>query len=84
MQSKRFIAIGALSGILAGILLSLVFPNLLMFGAEYRSASNTQLGLPDYTSTSGSILNSLIVFPMLLGILGGIFGLITFKLKQLK
>lgn len=84
MQVKRFIATGALLGILIGAIISFVFPTLLTSGAEFNRSSNTQLGLPDYSPKSGSILNSVMVFPMFLGIVGGAVGLIAYKLWRLK
>lgn len=80
MKSKRFLAIGALAGILIGVLISFLFPDLLKYSAEFNNSSRVAQGLPDYSPKSGSIFNSLMVMPMFLGILGGVLGLVLFKL----
>jgi hypothetical protein len=84
MSVKRFIAIGALLGVFVGVIITFLFPSLLIFGAQFNSASNAQLGLPNYFPKSGSILNSLMVAPMFLGIVGSVLGFIIYKLKRSK
>jgi len=77
MKTKRFIAIGGLIGILLGIIVSFIVPDLLLFGVQYNSLSNYRLGLPVYTPKGGSILNSLMVIPLLFGLVGGFLGYIA-------
>ncbi len=83
-MQKRFGSLGMFVGLFLGILLSFIFPDLLLLGAQYKKATNIQLGLPnDYNPKSGSFLNSLMVLPLFIGIAGGIIGLAIFKVTHL-
>ena len=75
---SRFIGIGSLVGIIAGIIASLLFPELLVLGFDFNQEFYLQIGLP-FNEVRGSATNIVFVVPVFMGIIGGIAGIVLYK-----
>jgi hypothetical protein len=84
-MKTKFIVTGALLGAIVGLLLSLLFPSLLSTGLDFNQKFNSQIGIPanSFSLKGGSVLNIIMVIPLFFGLIGGLFGYITFVLKSL-
>lgn len=85
-RQLKFFATGALSGILVGILLSFFYPGLLNAGLDFNRLFNESLGYPSayYSATGGLVARSLTFLPTVVGLLGGLIGIVIFKLISRK
>ncbi|MCL4418519.1 hypothetical protein M1146_00270 [Patescibacteria group bacterium] len=82
-MQRRFVASGALVGLILGIIASLLFPNLLTLGLDFNRSFNQATGYPrDFHSEKGSVFNSLLFAPILFGLIGGLLGFTIYKLKS--
>lgn len=72
-----------LAGLVLGIILDFVFPQLLDFEFESEVALKQKFGTPIYPPTikSGSIFAVGGLAPVLCAMLGGVVGLIAYKIK---
>lgn len=78
-------ATGFLIGILIGLLLQFASPIFFREELVFNIALRQNLGLPtDYPLASGSILGVGFLLALLLGLIGGIIGMLFFKVKQQK
>lgn len=81
---RRYIAVGAIIGIMAGLILPIMFPQFLYLDIIYKVLFNRQLGYPPdyYSPQSGGILTGEGIFVVFFGIVGALLGLILSKIKK--
>ena len=81
---SRYIATGALVGILFGIILPIIFPNLGYLDFLFKILFNKQIGYaPDYYSVkNGSVLAGGGLILVLCVIIGALVGAIVFKIRR--
>lgn len=80
-RQLKFIAIGALLGIIVGTIGIFIFPQLLNFDLTTNILYRQRLGYPTdfYSPTSGGIF-TISQIPVLFGVFSGLIGLTTEKL----
>lgn len=81
-MKTKFIVVGIFIGIIVGIIIPFIFPNLLVEGLKFNILFNKGLGYPAdfYSPKGGSIINTLPIFPLFSGLIGGVLGLLLYKI----
>lgn len=76
---KKYLAVGAVIGVIAGILIYIVLPQLLFSDLTYRQTFNKALGFPtDYYSPTGGGIYAVGFLPVIFAPLGAFFAFLLF------
>lgn len=77
---KRYFGIGAIAGVIVGLIIQNFIPQILSFELLYNILSRKQTGIPLYPTASGSVFAVGTLFPIFTCVLGGLISATVFKL----
>jgi len=82
----KSVAIGALIGIVVGIIIMATFPGLLPLDLMFNQLKNIRSGYPEdfYSFQGGSIYNTGAVVPIFFGFIGALTAFLIKKIKKAK